>query len=74
MKYFNPTGLDQPLFRREMLGIRFLKGTGRPLRIAFVGNERMLENITEAIDKTYGLEGIVTSDYQEAVDWLCVDD
>lgn len=51
-----------------------LSSGGRPLRIAFVGNERMPENISEAIGKTYGLEGIVTSDYQEAVDWLCVDD
>jgi hypothetical protein len=37
---------------------------------AFAGHETISKTVTKAIDKTYGLEPIVTSDYQEAPDWL----
>ena len=47
-----------------------LSSGGQPLKIAFVGNESLTKEITEAIGKTYGLVGIVTSDYQEAIDWF----
>ena len=43
---------------------------GQPLKIAFVGHETLSEAVTKAIGQTYGLDGIVTSDYQEAIKWL----
>lgn len=47
---------------------------GQPLKIAFVGSETLSEAVTKAIGNTYGLDGIATSDYQEALDWLWAGD
>ena len=50
-----------------------LSSGGQPLKIAFVGKERLPYKGGEAVGKTYGAEILATSDYQEAVDWLCHD-
>lgn len=46
---------------------------GQPLKIAFVGDESLPDTIGQAIGKTYGLESLITNNYQAAVDWLCAE-
>jgi len=43
---------------------------GRPLRIAFIGREPKPWKDGEEIAKDYGLDVLVTTDYDEALDWL----
>lgn len=50
-----------------------LAAGGQPLKIAFVGHKTLSDAVTNAIGNTYGLDGIVTSDYMAAIEWLCAE-
>ena len=51
---------------------KYLAAGGPPLRVAVVGKEEMIEawKQSEEIVQGYGLEILVTGDYEEAIAWL----
>ena len=48
-----------------------LSSGGTPIKFAFVGKDPRSWATGEEIGRDFGVEVLVTNDYQEAINWLC---
>ena len=52
----------------------YLSSGGTPIKFAFVGKDPRPWAAGEEISRDFGVEVLVTNEYQKAIDWLCADD